>query len=135
MSGFCYERLKFYVLVTMNAYTLMTTKGTHEGQRVVNNQRVFTLTRSAWAGAQRYVAASCLGDSSASWDMLKHQIFSGLDMTLAGNPWRPRKTANMKSASQATTISIFISMAKGVCRIGVTMPNAIAVTKRVSRHD
>jgi len=71
----------------LNPYTLMTTKGTYEGQRAVNNQRVFTLTRSAWCGAQRYAAASWSGDSFASWDTLKAQMAGGLEVTLSGNPW------------------------------------------------
>jgi alpha-D-xyloside xylohydrolase len=71
----------------LNVYTLMTTKGIYEGRRAVSNQRVLTLTRSAWCGAQRYAAASWSGDSSASWEMLKAQIASGLDVTLSGNPW------------------------------------------------
>jgi len=71
----------------LNPYTLMTTKGTYEGQRAINNNRVFTLTRSAWAGAQRYAAASWSGDSSASWDTFKNQLLSGLHVTMAGNPW------------------------------------------------
>ena len=71
----------------LNPYTLMTTKGTYEGQRAINNQRVFTLTRSAWAGAQRYAAASWSGDSSASWNTLKAQMAGGLEVTMAGNPW------------------------------------------------
>lgn len=71
----------------LNPYTLMTTKGTYEGQRAINNQRVFTLTRSAWSGAQRYAAASWSGDSSASWNTLKSQMASGLHVTMAGNPW------------------------------------------------
>ncbi|HOK95866.1 MAG TPA: glycoside hydrolase family 31 protein [Anaerohalosphaeraceae bacterium] len=71
----------------LNVYTLMTTKGTYEGQRAISNQRVFTLTRSAWCGAQRYAAASWSGDSSASWNMLKSQMASGLHVTMAGNPW------------------------------------------------
>lgn len=71
----------------LNPYTLMTTKGTYEGQRAVNNQRVFTLTRSAWTGAQRYAAASWSGDSFAGWDTLKAQMAGGLEVTMAGNPW------------------------------------------------
>jgi alpha-D-xyloside xylohydrolase len=71
----------------LNPYTLMTTKGTYEGQRAVNNQRVFTLTRSAWCGAQRYAAASWSGDSFAGWDTLKAQMAGGLEVTLSGNPW------------------------------------------------
>lgn len=71
----------------LNPYTLMTTKGTYEGQRAINNQRVFTLTRSAWCGAQRYAAASWSGDSFASWDTLKAQMTGGLEVTMSGNPW------------------------------------------------
>jgi len=71
----------------LNPYTLMTTKGTYEGQRAVSNQRVFTLTRSAWCGAQRYAAASWSGDSFASWDTLKAQMAGGLEVTMSGNPW------------------------------------------------
>ena len=71
----------------LNPYTLMTTKGTYEGQRAINNERVFTLTRSAWCGAQRYAAASWAGDSFASWDTLRAQMAGGLEVTMAGNPW------------------------------------------------
>jgi alpha-D-xyloside xylohydrolase len=71
----------------LNPYTLMTTRGTYEGQRATNNNRVFTLTRSAWCGAQRYAAASWSGDSFASWDTLKAQMAGGLEVTLSGNPW------------------------------------------------
>ncbi len=71
----------------LNPYTLMTTKGTYEGQRAINNRRVFTLTRSAWCGAQRYAAASWSGDSFASWDTLKAQMAGGLEVTMSGNPW------------------------------------------------
>ncbi|NLX26962.1 MAG: DUF5110 domain-containing protein [Lentisphaerae bacterium] len=71
----------------LNPYTLVTTKGTYEGQRAINNKRVFTLTRSAWAGAQRYAAASWSGDSFASWDTLKSQMAGGLQVTMSGNPW------------------------------------------------
>ncbi|MBN2163358.1 MAG: DUF5110 domain-containing protein [Pontiellaceae bacterium] len=71
----------------LNPYTLMTTKGTYDGQRAVNNRRVFTLTRSAWAGAQRNAAASWSGDSTASWETLKAQMAGGLEVTMSGNPW------------------------------------------------
>lgn len=71
----------------LNPYTLMTTKGTYEGQRAINNKRVFTLTRSAWTGAQRYAAASWSGDSYAGWDTFRAQMAGGLNVTMSGNPW------------------------------------------------
>ena len=55
----------------LNPYTLMTTKGTYEGQRATGDKRVFTLTRSAWAGQQRYAALPWSGDTSASWETLR----------------------------------------------------------------
>ena len=71
----------------LNPYTLMTTKGTYEGQRATSNKRVFTLSRSAWSGAQRYAAASWSSDSSASWKTLKDQMAGGIAVTMSGTPW------------------------------------------------
>lgn len=71
----------------LNVYTLLTTQGVYEGQRAVSNRRVFTLTRSAWCGAQRYAAASWSGDTFAGWESLQAQIAAGLEVTLSGNPW------------------------------------------------
>lgn len=71
----------------LNPYTLMTTKGTYEGQRASNDKRVFTLTRSAWAGAQRYAAASWSGDIFASWKTLQEQVAGGVNVTMAGTPY------------------------------------------------
>ncbi len=71
----------------LNPYTLMTTKGTYEGQRATSDKRVFTLTRSAWTGAQRYAAASWSGDIFASWQTLKEQVSGGVNVTMAGTPY------------------------------------------------
>ncbi len=71
----------------LNPYTLMTTLGTYEGQRATSNQRVFTLTRSSWAGAQRTAAASWSGDIGASWNTLREQISGGANVTVTGNPY------------------------------------------------
>jgi alpha-D-xyloside xylohydrolase len=71
----------------LNPYTLMTTRGTYEGQRATSDKRVFTLTRSAWAGAQRYGAVSWSGDTTASWETLRNQISGGLNVAMAGQPY------------------------------------------------
>ena len=71
----------------LNPYTLMTTQGAYEGQRATSDKRVFTLTRSAWAGAQRTAAASWSGDIFASWKTLRAQIAAGLNVTITGNPY------------------------------------------------
>lgn len=71
----------------LNPYSLMTTMGTYEGQRATSDKRVFTLTRSGWAGAQRTAAASWSGDIYASWETLKSQIADGVNVTVTGNPY------------------------------------------------
>jgi len=71
----------------LNPYSLLTTQGTYEGQRASNDRRVFTLTRSAWAGAQRTAAASWSGDIFASWKTLRQQVADGVNVTVTGNPY------------------------------------------------
>jgi alpha-D-xyloside xylohydrolase len=77
----------------LNPYSLMTTLGTYEGQRATSAQRVFTLTRSAWAGAQRTAAASWSGDTRASWKTLQEQINGGVNVTVTGTPYWTQDTA------------------------------------------
>lgn len=71
----------------LNPYTLLTTQGVYDGQRAISDKRALTLTRSAWAGAQRTGAASWSGDTIASWDTLKKQIAGGVNVTVTGNPY------------------------------------------------
>jgi alpha-D-xyloside xylohydrolase len=71
-----------------NAYVLPSSQAVYEGQRAADPQkRVFILTRSAFAGSQRYAAASWSGDVSSDWDSLRKQIPAGLNMALSGIPW------------------------------------------------
>lgn len=76
----------------LNPYTLMTTQGTYDGQRATSDKRVFTLTRSAWAGAQRTAAASWSGDIFASWETFRGQIPAGLNVSVTGNPYWTQDT-------------------------------------------
>ncbi|MGW8392649.1 TIM-barrel domain-containing protein [Pseudoduganella sp. HUAS MS19] len=76
----------------LNPYTLLTTQGTYDGQRATSDKRVFTLTRSAWAGAQRTAAASWSGDIFSSWDTLRKQVSGGVNVTITGNPYWTQDT-------------------------------------------
>jgi alpha-D-xyloside xylohydrolase len=76
----------------LNPYTLVTTQGTYEGQRATGNKRVFTLTRSAWAGQQRYAAVPWSGDTSASWNTLHMQIAGGINIAMSGLPYWTQDT-------------------------------------------
>ncbi len=70
-----------------NAYPLMTVGGVYDHQRAeTSDKRVFILTRSAFAGQQRYGANTWSGDVVASWKALKNQISAGLNFSLTGIP-------------------------------------------------
>ncbi|KQW43847.1 glycoside hydrolase [Pelomonas sp. Root662] len=78
----------------LNVYTLVTTRGVYEGQRAAGPaaKRVLTLTRSAWAGQQRYAALSWSGDTTASWATFRAQIAGGLNVAMAGQPYWTQDT-------------------------------------------
>lgn len=70
-----------------NAYPLMTVGGVYKNQRELDSdKRVFILTRSAFAGQQRYGANTWTGDVVASWENYKKQISAGLNFSLTGIP-------------------------------------------------
>lgn len=70
-----------------NAFPLMAVGGVYDHQRqLTSEKRVFILTRSAFAGQQRYGANTWSGDVVASWDALKNQISAGLNFSLCGIP-------------------------------------------------
>ena len=72
----------------LNTFSLINSKCVYEGQREVSpDQRVFILTRSAFAGQQRYSAATWSGDVAARWYDLKVQISAGLNFSLSGIPY------------------------------------------------
>ena len=75
----------------------MTTMGCYEGQRATSDKRVLTLTRSAWAGQQRYAALSWSGDTTASWARLKEDIVGGLSASLSGLPYWTQDTGGFFS--------------------------------------
>ena len=72
----------------LNTYSLMNSKAVYEGQRKVNpDKRVFILTRSGFAGQQRYAAATWSGDIATRWEDLSNQISAGLNFSISGLPY------------------------------------------------
>ncbi len=71
-----------------NAFPLMTVGGLYDHQRAAStDKRVFILTRSGFAGQQRYGANTWSGDVVASWEALRNQISAGLNWSLCGIPY------------------------------------------------
>jgi alpha-D-xyloside xylohydrolase len=71
-----------------NAYPLLTVGGVSQHQRsITSDKRVFILTRSVFAGQQRYGSNTWSGDIVASWETLRNQISGGLNLSLCGIPY------------------------------------------------
>lgn len=71
-----------------NAYALMNAKAIYEGlQEADSTKRVFQLTRSGFAGLQRYSTATWSGDIASRWEDLKAQIPAGLNYSVSGIPY------------------------------------------------
>ncbi len=70
-----------------NAYPLVTVGGVYDNQRAVSSdKRVFILTRSGFAGQQRYGANVWSGDVFTSWENFRNQIPAGLNFSMCGIP-------------------------------------------------
>ena len=71
-----------------NAYGLVNAQAIYEGQRNADpSRRVFLLTRSGFAGSQRYGAAIWSGDIGTRWEDMKAQITAGMNYSISGNPY------------------------------------------------
>ena len=70
------------------AYPLFVSRAVYEGQRKTSSgKRVCILTRSAFAGQQRYGAINWSGDVASTWDAYRRQIVGGLNYNITGLPY------------------------------------------------
>ena len=67
-----------------NIYALEHAKGIFENQP---NKPVVNLTRSGWAGIQKYGAILWAGDTSATWEELRREIAKGMSISISGIPY------------------------------------------------
>jgi alpha-D-xyloside xylohydrolase len=71
-----------------NEFPLLTTTAVYEGQREASDKkRVFLLSRSAYAGAQRNAVTTWSGDVDPNWETFRRQIPAGLNYSLSGLPY------------------------------------------------
>ena len=84
-----------------NAYSLVNADAIYNGQRGVwkeiansksssrtlSEPRVFLLTRSGFAGEQRYSTATWSGDIGTRWEDMRAQMTAGLNYSIAGLPF------------------------------------------------
>lgn len=71
-----------------NAYCFYHSKGIYENQRkTTDKKRVVNLTRSSFAGQQRFSTITWSGDIEATWETMYKQIPSGLNFSITGCPY------------------------------------------------
>ncbi len=69
-------------------YSLYHARGIYENQRLASaDKRVVNLTRSSYAGQQRYSTITWNGDTYASWESFRKQIPGGLNFMATGCPY------------------------------------------------
>ncbi|MBN1999755.1 DUF5110 domain-containing protein, partial [candidate division KSB1 bacterium] len=72
----------------MNIYSLPMTESIYKNQRrETDDQRVYILTRSSFAGQQRAATTTWSGDIGASWEIYKKQISAGINFCMSGIPY------------------------------------------------
>ena len=72
----------------LNTYSLVDVKNVYLGQREASSdKRVFILTRSAFAGQQKYAAATWSGDIGTTVKDLKNSVTAGLNFCMSGIPY------------------------------------------------
>lgn len=69
-----------------NAYPLFEQQGFYEGLRAAGAE-VLMLSRSAWAGSQRYGVCVWSGDIQSTFEAFRKQVVAGLSMAISGIPW------------------------------------------------
>jgi alpha-D-xyloside xylohydrolase len=58
-----------------------------DGMAAAGEEQTVLLSRSAWAGSQRFGAAVWSGDIPATWESLRKQVRAGLSIAISGIPW------------------------------------------------
>lgn len=72
----------------LNAFPLMHVGGVYTHQRqTAPDKRVVILTRSAFAGQQRYASCNWNGDVFSDWKVFQAQIPAGVNLSLTGIPY------------------------------------------------
>ncbi len=68
-------------------YPMLHAQAYYEGMRAEGETDIVSLSRSAWAGSQRWGAAVWSGDIPSTFASLSAQVRAGLNIGLSGIPW------------------------------------------------
>jgi alpha-D-xyloside xylohydrolase len=85
-----YANLRFHLGNGMEVgtiYPLLHVQGFYEGMRSAGEDEIVLLSRSAWAGSQRYGSLVWSGDVASTFEALRQQVTAGLNMAMSGIGW------------------------------------------------
>jgi alpha-D-xyloside xylohydrolase len=74
-------------LAVQNIYPHLHASAFYDGMQFEGEDEIVLLSRSAWAGSQRYGVAVWSGDIQSTFEALQAQVRAGLNMALSGIPW------------------------------------------------
>jgi alpha-D-xyloside xylohydrolase len=84
------ENHRFYLgngMEVANIYPLQNQMGFEEGMQSIGDMDYLSLSRSGWAGSQRFQSVIWSGDIASTFDALGNQIRAGLNMAMSGITW------------------------------------------------
>jgi alpha-D-xyloside xylohydrolase len=84
------ENLHFHLgngIEVASIYPLFQQMAFYEGMRAAGETEVVTLSRSGWAGSQRFSSVIWSGDIASTFEALQAQVRAGLNMAMSGIPW------------------------------------------------
>jgi alpha-D-xyloside xylohydrolase len=85
-----HENLRYFLGNGMEVgciYPMLHEQGFYDGMTAEGEKEIIMLSRSAWAGAQRYGVAVWSGDIQSSFEHLRQQVRAGMNIGLSGIPW------------------------------------------------
>lgn len=85
-----FENLKYHLgsgLEVGCMYPFHHQQAFFNGMKKNGEKDVVLITRSAWAGSQRFGTAVWSGDIESSFEILELQVAAGLNMAMSGLPW------------------------------------------------
>jgi alpha-D-xyloside xylohydrolase len=84
------QNLRFYLgngVEVANIYPLLHQMAFFEGMRDSGETEIVTLSRSGWAGSQRFGSVIWSGDIASTFEALQAQVRAGLNVAMSGIPW------------------------------------------------
>jgi alpha-D-xyloside xylohydrolase len=84
------QNMRFHLgngLEVGHLFPLMHQQAFYEGMLASGESEIINLSRSAWAGSQRYGAAVWSGDVPSTFEYFRKQVPAGLNIAMSGIPW------------------------------------------------